>query len=83
MHLATLMAREDWQDPAITGWNRLDSHPPFASWRDLAAARDQQPSASRYSLNGDWAFAMMLSSFTPSRCQRCKPRCPWGPGSHL
>ena len=47
MHLATLMAREDWQDPAITGWNRLDTHPPFASWRDLAAARDNQPSAAR------------------------------------
>lgn len=61
MHLATLMAREDWQDPAITGWNRLDTHPPFASWRDLAAAREQQPSASRYSLNGDWAFALFPS----------------------
>jgi beta-galactosidase len=28
----------------ITALHRLDAHPPFASWRDETAARDDRPS---------------------------------------
>nr|WP_310616571.1 beta-galactosidase [Pantoea cypripedii] len=55
--LSDILARRDWENPVVTSLNRLDAHPPFASWRDEQAARDDRPSPSRQSLNGQWAFS--------------------------
>ena len=55
--LSEILARRDWENPVITSFNRLDAHPPFASWRDEISARDDRPSPSRQSLNGQWTFS--------------------------
>ncbi|WP_293791640.1 beta-galactosidase [uncultured Pantoea sp.] len=55
--LSEILARRDWENPVITSLNRLDAHPPFASWRDETSARDDRPSPSRQSLNGQWTFS--------------------------
>ena len=55
--LSEILARRDWENPVITSLNRLDAHPPFASWRDERDARDDRPSPSRMSLNGQWTFS--------------------------
>ncbi len=55
--LSDILARRDWENPVITSLNRLDAHPPFASWRDEISARDDAPSPSRQSLNGQWTFS--------------------------
>jgi len=57
LSLAAILARRDWENPVITSLQRLDSHPPFASWRDEQAARDDRPSPSVQSLNGEWQFS--------------------------
>jgi len=58
-----VLAREDWQNQTITHLNRLAAHPTFASWRDLGAARENQPSAQRRLLDGQWQFAYARSPF--------------------
>ncbi|HCB1499094.1 TPA: beta-galactosidase [Klebsiella michiganensis] len=58
-----VIAREDWQNQTITHLNRLAAHPTFASWRDTGAARDNQPSASRRLLDGQWQFSYVRSPF--------------------
>lgn len=55
--LKQCISRRDWENPIVTQLNRLPSHPPFSSWRDEAAARDDLPSAQRIVLNGDWQFS--------------------------
>ncbi|MEQ4512375.1 MAG: beta-galactosidase [Dickeya sp.] len=55
--LADILARRDWENPACPHIRRLDAHPPFSSWRDLNAARDDAPSDRRQSLNGEWTFS--------------------------
>lgn len=55
--LSEIVARRDWENPAVTSLNRLDAHPPFASWRDEQAARADRPSERVQSLNGQWAFS--------------------------
>ncbi|QKJ86113.1 beta-galactosidase [Paramixta manurensis] len=55
--LAEILARRDHENPQITHMHRLDAHPPFASWRAVDAARDDAPSSSRRSLNGNWRFS--------------------------
>ncbi|MCE0488987.1 beta-galactosidase [Pantoea sp. Mb-10] len=57
LSLTDILARRDWENPVITSLNRLDAHPPFASWRDEDAARERQPSTSLRSLNGQWMFS--------------------------
>ena len=52
-----ILSRRDWENPVVTSWHRLDAHPPFASWRDEAAARDDSPSMSLQNLNGEWGFS--------------------------
>ncbi|MGL5456149.1 MAG: beta-galactosidase [Citrobacter telavivensis] len=54
--LAAVLARRDWENPGVTQLNRLEAHPPFASWRDATEARDTHPSSSVRSLNGAWKF---------------------------
>ncbi|PPS58056.1 hypothetical protein CRX72_10140 [Pantoea sp. BRM17] len=51
LSLAAILARRDWENPVITSLHRLDTHPPFASWRDEQAAREDRPSPSLQSLN--------------------------------
>jgi len=55
--LSDILARRDWENPVITSLNRLDAHPPFASWRDEISARDDCPSSSCQLLNGQWTFS--------------------------
>ncbi len=55
--LSDILARRDWENPVITSLNRLVAHPPFSSWRDEQAARDNLSSTSRQSLNGQWSFS--------------------------
>ena len=40
--LAAILGRRDWENPAVTQLNRLPAHPPFSSWRDALAARDDR-----------------------------------------
>lgn len=61
MGLADVLARRDWQNPALSSWQRLPCHTPFSSWRELQAARDDLPSPSRLSLNGDWHFSFFAA----------------------
>lgn len=62
--LAAILGRRDWENPAVTQLNRLPAHPPFSSWRDALAARDDSSSESLRSLNGEWQF----SYFTQPEC---------------
>ncbi|MFH8133615.1 beta-galactosidase [Pantoea osteomyelitidis] len=55
--LCEIVARRDWENPAITSLYRLDAHPPFASWRNEQAARADRPSERLHSLNGRWGFS--------------------------
>ncbi len=55
--LATVLSREDWQNPAVTHWHRLPAHPPFNSWPDEQSARLETASVNRRSLDGEWAFS--------------------------
>lgn len=55
--LASILARRDWENPAVTRLNQLAAHPPFASWRSPQAARDEAQSQSLRSLNGRWKFS--------------------------
>ncbi|GAB7195454.1 hypothetical protein OS31_22030 [Dickeya oryzae] len=55
--LADILARRDWENPASPHIRRLDAHPPFSSWRDLNAARDDAPSERHQLLNGEWTFS--------------------------
>jgi len=56
--LDTLIARRDWENPVVTGWNRLSAHAPMHSWRDPKHARDDSPSSTQQSLNGEWRFQL-------------------------
>ncbi|RPH22513.1 beta-galactosidase [Buttiauxella warmboldiae] len=55
--LAAIIGQRDWETPAVTQLNRLPAHPPFSSWRDASAARDDKASDSVHSLNGNWQFS--------------------------
>ena len=58
-----VLGREDWQNQTLTHLNRLPAHPTFASWRDLDAARENQPSPQRRLLDGQWQFSYARSPF--------------------
>ena len=47
----------DWEDPTITGRNRLSAHTSLLSWADELAARNKQASTRLVSLDGDWRFS--------------------------
>ena len=55
--LQQLISQRHWENPAVTQLHRLPAHPPFASWRSVDAARDDRPSPSVQSLNGEWQFS--------------------------
>ncbi|MTD39695.1 beta-galactosidase [Erwinia sp. CPCC 100877] len=57
LSLAAVLARRDWENPAVTQLHQLDPHPPFASWRSEEEARCGRPSPSLRSLNGEWRFS--------------------------
>jgi beta-galactosidase len=54
--LATVLSRQDWQNPAITQHHRLPAHPPFNNWPDAESARLDHPSPRRCCLDGEWSF---------------------------
>ncbi|MBD4429592.1 hypothetical protein GUG96_30120, partial [Xanthomonas citri pv. citri] len=51
----------DWENPGVTQLNRLEAHPPFASWRNATDARHNTASSSVRSLNGAWKFIWFAS----------------------
>lgn len=55
--LSQILSRRDWENPQITQYLRLEAHPPFHSWRDINAARNDTPSPQIHSLNGQWTFS--------------------------
>lgn len=55
--LASVLARRDWENPAVTQLNQLPAHPPFASWRSPEQAHRDEPSQRLRSLNGSWKFS--------------------------
>lgn len=57
LSLQQQLIRRDWENPAVTQLNRLPAHPPFSSWRSVAAAREDRASERRQSLNGVWNFS--------------------------
>ena len=59
--LAAVLARRDWENPGVTQLNRLEAHPPFASWRNATDARHNTASSSVRSLNGAWKFIWFAS----------------------
>ncbi len=59
--LATILARNDWQNPAITSVNRLPSHTPLHGWRDACQARRGEASDAVLSLDGEWQFSFFTS----------------------
>ncbi|EAM9237997.1 beta-galactosidase [Salmonella enterica subsp. arizonae] len=59
--LAAVLARRDWENPAVTQLNRLAAHPPFCSWRKADDAQRNQHATQVRSLNGVWKFAWFSS----------------------
>ena len=47
----------DWENPTITGRNRLAAHTSLSSWADEPAAKYKQVSTRLVSLDGDWRFS--------------------------
>lgn len=56
-NLGQVLARRDWENPAITHYAKLPSHPPFHSWRDQQQARLDKDSQSQQRLDGEWQFS--------------------------
>lgn len=52
-----LMSRRDWENPLVTGQNRLPGHSPLRAYASHDDARNDLTSA-RHSLNGDWDFVL-------------------------
>lgn len=50
-----LMSRRDWENPLVTGQNRLPGHSPLHAYASHEDARSDLTTA-RQSLNGDWDF---------------------------
>jgi len=56
-----IIARRDWENPQVTGANRLKAHSPLAAYPDRESARKGEPSGARRSLNGAWDFVLYPS----------------------
>lgn len=52
-----LLSRRDWENPLVTGQNRLPGHSPLHAYTSHEDARRDHTSA-RQSLNGDWDFVL-------------------------
>jgi beta-galactosidase len=52
-----ILSRRDWENPLVTGHNRMAGHSPLNAY---PSAEDAHPgmSAARHSLNGDWDFVL-------------------------
>lgn len=57
LDLVQVLARRDWENPAIIEFNRLPAHTALHCWCDLVSAREDQPSNKIKSLNGQWKFS--------------------------
>ncbi|MGK9174503.1 beta-galactosidase [Yokenella regensburgei] len=57
LSLAAVLARRDWENPAVTQLNILAAHPPFSSWRTAEDSRLNNLSPARQILNGRWQFS--------------------------
>lgn len=55
--LASVLARRDWENPAVTQLNQLAGHPPFASFCTAEQALKDEPSSRLRYLNGKWKFS--------------------------
>ncbi|TGG95472.1 beta-galactosidase [Natronospirillum operosum] len=56
--LAHIIARRDWENPAVVQVNRMPAHSPLFSYPSVQAARAGTDSRRRL-LNGDWAFSLV------------------------
>jgi len=75
--VSDVVARRDWENLAITQLNRLEAHPPFASWRDEVSARDGHSSPAQQRLNGQWAFSYFIApEAVPHSFIRAQPMLP-------
>ncbi|MCL9668014.1 beta-galactosidase [Rosenbergiella epipactidis] len=61
LSLKALLARQDWQQPAVTQLNQLPAHPRYRSWRNRSHAIENLSSPSLQSLNGQWQFNFFTS----------------------
>jgi len=61
LSLKALLARKDWQQPAVTQLNQLPAHPRYRSWRNRSHAIENFSSPSLQSLNGQWQFNLFSS----------------------
>ena len=63
MNFKQLIARRDWENPLVTGQNRLAAHVPLAGYRSLQQAQQvKQTASSRFKLlNGNWQFRLFES----------------------
>ncbi|KMV73875.1 beta-D-galactosidase [bacteria symbiont BFo2 of Frankliniella occidentalis] len=61
LSLKALLARQDWQQPAVTQLNQLPAHPRYRSWRNRSHAIENFSSPSLQSLNGQWQFNLFPS----------------------
>lgn len=52
-----VLSRRDWENPLVTGQNRLPGHSPLHAYASHDDARHNHTSA-RQSLNGDWDFVL-------------------------
>ncbi|WP_028670757.1 beta-galactosidase [Saccharospirillum impatiens] len=52
-----LLSRRDWENPLVTGQNRLPGHSPLSAYASHEDARSELTTA-KQSLNGDWDFVL-------------------------
>ncbi len=60
MDFSTILQRRDWENPSVTGLNRLPAHAPLAGWPNKASALTVEPEtgSGRVYLNGTWDFCL-------------------------
>ena len=60
LDIQAILQRRDWENPSVTGINRLPAHTPLAGWADLETALSVEPEngSGRVYLNGHWGFCL-------------------------
>ncbi len=58
LSLSQILSRRDWENPQITQYHRLETHPPFHSWRDVESAPEGPPVTT--ATNTQWAMVIQL-----------------------
>ncbi len=53
-----IIARRDWENPLVSGVNRLPAHSPLSAYPTELLALEEGPSPHRCVLNGQWSFCL-------------------------